>query len=786
MTSTNTFPLFLYNDIVVFPFYSFTISVEDLNEYEVFNKAFNKEEPVVVAAFKKLPDDPEKSIFLPVATLCDVLHIEEVEPGKSKVVLAGAKRVIFHSYERNPKTSLFTVKVKDFKTVYPKEKERIVIIRRVLEDSIQRYFDLAGFPPEKAKQMIEEENLEDFADCCAASLDQSMDREGFREVLEEANIEKRILRLVNIISTETNVVTIENEIDDEVHDRFERSQREQFLREKIRVLNEELNGSDVQYTPDTDQNIGNINFDINSFHAPEYVKERLKTELTKAARIPQFTPEQEVIRNYIETIRSLPWEESTECEIDIERARKQLDNDHYGLSEVKDRILEYLAVLKLSGNLKAPIICLAGPPGVGKTSIASSLAAATGRKFIRQSLGGLRDEAEIRGHRRTYLAAMPGKIILSLQKAKVNNPLFLLDEIDKLGADYKGDPSSALLEVLDPEQNKTFTDHFLDLEFDLSNVLFVATANDKNKIPVALKDRMEVIDIDGYTAFEKKNIAKNHLIPKEKRLNGIEDVDLEFTESALDLIIKSYTCESGVRELQRKIASVCRKIALAKAEGKSVDETITEENIKNYLGVEKYSEDTIGKKPEIGVVNGLAWTPYGGTVLKIEAIKYAGKGGIEVTGSLGDVMKESVKIAGSYIRALFSKNKIVEDEIWDKSILHIHFPDGATPKDGPSAGGAISLAIASLMSGIAVSHEVAMTGEVSLKGKILKIGGLKAKVLAAKQAGIKKLFIPEENRGDFSEIPDEIKKGLDVQFVTDCAEILKNCLPGIKLDQTSL
>lgn len=785
MTSTNTFPLFLYNDIVVFPFYSFTISVEDLNEYEVFNKAFNKDEPVVVAAFKKLPDDPEKSIFLPVATLCDVLHIEEAEKNRFKVVLAGARRVIFHSYERNPKTSLFTVKVKDFKTVYPKEKERTVIIRRVLEDSIQRYFDLAGFPPEKAKQMIEEENLEDFADCCAASLDQSVDREGFREVLEEANIEKRILRLVNIISTETNVVTIENEIDDEVQERFERSQKEQFLREKIRLLNEELNGENYQGEPETDPN-KSINFDVNSFKAPAYVKERLKTEMTKAARIPPFTPEQEVIRNYIETIQSLPWDESTKSEIDIDRARTQLEEDHYGLSEVKERILEYLAVLKLSGSLKAPIICLAGPPGVGKTSIASSLAAATGRKFVRQSLGGLRDEAEIRGHRRTYLAAMPGKIILSLQKVKVNNPLFLLDEIDKLASDYKGDPSSALLEVLDPEQNKTFTDHFLDLEFDLSNVLFVATANDKNKIPVALKDRMEVIDIDGYTAFEKKNIAKKHLIPKEKRLNGIEDVNLEFTESALDLIIKSYTCESGVRELQRKIASVCRKIALAKAEGKPVDETITEENIKNYLGVEKYSEDAIGKEPEIGVVNGLAWTPYGGTVLKIEAIKYAGKGSFEVTGSLGDVMKESVKIAASYIRALFSKNKIVDDEIWDKSILHIHFPDGATPKDGPSAGGAISLAIASLMSGIAVSHKVAMTGEVSLKGKILKIGGLKAKVLAAKQSGITRLFIPEENRGDFSEIPDEIKDGLDVQFVTDCAEILKNCLPGIKLDQISL
>ena len=780
MTSQNTFPLFFYNDTVIFPFYSFTISVDDPYEHEIFDRAYNKEKQVVVAAFEKLPDDPEEIIFLPVATLCDVIHIEEVEKNRFKVVLIGAKRVLFQSYERNPRTHLLTVKVKEFKTTFPKDKNQAVA-RRVLEDALKRYFDVAGFPPEKANQIIEEENLEDFVDCCAASLDQSMDHEGFRKVFEEPDLYKRTVDLTKIFLAETNIAHIESEIDDEVHDRFEKNQREQFLKEKIRVLNEELNGNEwLQPNPELDFNIG-ISFDLHSFKAPEYVKERLKTEMTKAARIPQFTPEQEVIRNYIETIQSLPWEESTQSEIDIERARKQLDNDHYGLSEVKERILEYLAVLKLSGSLKAPIICLAGPPGVGKTSIASSLATATGRKFVRHSLGGVRDEAEIRGHRRTYLAAMPGKIILSLQKVKVNNPLFLLDEIDKLGADYKGDPSSALLEVLDPEQNKTFTDHFLDLEFDLSNVLFVATANDKSKIPVALKDRMEVIDIDGYTAFEKKNIAKNHLIPKEKKLNGIEDVDLEFTESALDLIIKSYTCESGVRELQRKIASICRKIALAKAEGKPVDETITADNLQKYLGVEKYSEDSIGKEPEIGVVNGLAWTPYGGTVLKIEAIKYAGKGGIEVTGSLGDVMKESVKIAASYVRALFSENKIVDDEIWDKSILHIHFPDGATPKDGPSAGGAISLAIASLMSGIAVSPKVAMTGEVSLKGKILKIGGLKAKVLAAKQAGVTKLFIPEENRGDFSEIPDEIKEGLEVQFVTDCAEILKSCLDGIKI-----
>ena len=782
MISKNTFPMFLYNDTVVFPFYSFSISIENLHEYNVFKKAFEKEEQVVVASFHEV--DSEHCAFSPVVTLCDVIHVEATEANRFHIVLAGAKRAALQSYEQNKYNRLFTAKTKEFKTSYIYKTEPAVT-RKTLEDTFKKYCDLTGVPVEKVNMILEETHLDDFVDCCAASIDQTItDHEALLEVLMTANLEKRVFALVKVLSAAINVVSIENEIDEEVQERFEKSQKEQFLREKIRVLNEELNGNDFQGDSGIDPNAG-ISFDVNSFHAPEYVKERLRTEMTKAARIPPFTPEQEVIRNYIETIQSLPWEESTQSEIDIERARKQLDDDHYGLSEVKERILEYLAVLKLSGSLKAPIICLAGPPGVGKTSIASSLAAATGRKFVRHSLGGVRDEAEIRGHRRTYLAAMPGKIIQSLQRVKVNNPLFLLDEIDKLGADYKGDPSSALLEVLDPEQNKTFTDHFLDLEFDLSNILFVATANDKSKIPVALKDRMEVIDIDGYTAFEKKNIAKNHLIPKEKKLNGIEDTKLEFTEKALDLLIKSYTCESGVRELQRKIASICRKIALAKAEGKPIEETITDENLKKYLGVEKYSEDAIGKTPEIGVVNGLAWTPYGGAVLKIEAIKYPGKGGIEVTGSLGDVMKESVKIAASYIRALFSENKIVDDEIWDKSILHIHFPDGATPKDGPSAGGAISLAIASLMSGIAVSPKVAMTGEVSLKGKILKIGGLKAKVLAAKQAGITKLFIPEENRGDFSEIPDEIKEGLEVQFVTDCAEILKNCLDGIKMEEAA-
>jgi ATP-dependent Lon protease len=440
-------------------------------------------------------------------------------------------------------------------------------------------------------------------------------------------------------------------------------------------------------------------------------------------------------------------------------------------------------VLKLKGDMKSPIICLAGPPGVGKTSIAASLARAIGRKFIRQSLGGIKDEAEIRGHRRTYVASMPGKIIQSIKKAKVNNPLFLLDEIDKLGSDYKGDPSSALLEVLDPEQNETFIDHYIDVEFDLSKVLFVATANDVSMIPPALRDRMEIIWIDGYTWYEKKNIALIHLVEKQKKLNGIEDVSLQFSSSGLNCLIDSYTSESGVRELERKIASICRKIALKKAStgGKPLKKVIvSEKNIKDYLGVEKYSDEKAAKEKETGVVNGLAWTPYGGSVLKIEAIRYPGKGDIKITGSLGDVMRESVEIAVSYIKSLSERTLRIDKSLWDSSTIHVHFPEGATPKDGPSAGVAIALSVGSMMSGLPVLPGIAMTGEITLRGKVLKVGGIRAKIMAAKKAGIKKVFIPEANRDEYGELPLEIRDGIEAIMIKSCETVIMESLENLK------
>ncbi len=492
--------------------------------------------------------------------------------------------------------------------------------------------------------------------------------------------------------------------------------------------------------------------------------------------LPPMSSEAGVVKTYIDTLLALPWNIKSKAKIKLDDAQAILERDHFGLEDVKERILEYLAVLKLSNSLKAPIICLVGPPGVGKTSIASSIAKATGRVFVRQSLGGIKDEAEIRGHRRTYIGSMPGKIIQSIKKSKVNNPLFLLDEIDKLSSDYKGDPASALLEVLDPEQNDSFVDHYVDVEFNLSDVLFVATANDESMIPRALKDRLEIIRIEGYTYFEKKNIARKYLLQKQKKANGIGDINLQISEKGLSALVDGYTSEAGVRELERKIAAITRKIALDIAKNdKAKTYKISEKNIEEYLGPVIYNTKTELDSFEIGVVNGLAWTPYGGSVLKIEAIKYPGKGKIKVTGSLGDVMKESIEIAASFVKSL-SESLNISADFWEKYDIHIHFPEGAVPKDGPSAGTAISLAIASVASGLPVKPGIAMTGEVTLRGHVLKIGGLQAKVMAAGKAGIQKIYIPTENISNLKKIPDEVKSGIEFVPVDNAEKIIKESL----------
>lgn len=768
------FPLLPIRDAVVFPYTSITFKVGRDFSIKAIEHALKSTRKEIVLVTQK---DPESGVIdlsnlFDVGTLCTVIQVIEGPGDFYHVFLEGIKRVSV-SEIKHGEGGFYEISVKNFRTTgrNPENQEKI---RKVFETALSKYFDFFEVPKEILHDAIKAEDNEKFLDI-AASIIRLSNPVDLQQALSQRDITERYQTMISLIKMEIELREFEKNIESNVREKFEKGQKEFFINEHINALRNELNkssgGSDYDEKDDLFEKIETLD-------APEHVLEKLREEYSRYEMTPPMSAESGVIRTYLETVAGLPWRVSGGSQIDMSEAEKILENDHYGLHDVKKRILEYLAVLKLKGDLKAPIICLVGPPGVGKTSIASSIARATGRKFIRQSLGGIKDEAEIRGHRRTYIGAMPGKIIQSINKVKVNDPLFLLDEIDKLSSDYKGDPASALLEVLDPEQNDSFIDHYIDLEFDLSRVLFIATANDRSMIPHALRDRMEMIEIDGYTWFEKKNIALNYLVKKQRAANGIEGLDLTFEQEGLETLIEKYTSESGVRELERKIAAICRKIALRKAfdkNGSFEKVTVTKSSISEYLGPEKYNESIQAGESETGVVNGLAWTPYGGTVLKIEAVRYPGKGEIKITGSLGDVMKESVEIAVSYIKSLSEKLGINREE-WNTHTVHVHFPEGATPKDGPSAGVAISLAVASLMTGRKVRPFIAMTGEVTLRGKVLKIGGLKAKMMAAVREGIKKVYIPQDNMPDYTEIPEEIKSGIEVIPIKTAETVISGCL----------
>ena len=777
MISNKFFPLLPIRDAVVFPFTSITFKVgRDFSIKAIEESLKNRNREIILVTQKNSEAEvPEKKEMFKVGTLCNVLQVLEGPGDVYHVFIEGIKRVFIGDLRLNS-GGYFEVEPFPFKTK-PSKVNQLVKARKLFELTLSKYFEHLDIPDDIINNTLSVKSNAKFIDI-AASIIRPSNPLDLQPVLESNDVGERFSQMTAMLKMEMEIRTLEADIESSVREKFEKGQKEFFINEHINALKSELsrNSSNPDGLKD------DLAARIEQLEAPLFVIEKLKEELQKYESISSMNPESSVIRNYIETVLALPWKDEPAPEIDIVNASAVLENDHFGLEEVKKRILEYLAVLKLKGDLKSPIICLVGPPGVGKTSVASSIARATGRKFIRQSLGGIKDEAEIRGHRRTYVGAMPGKIIQSIKKVKTRNPLFLLDEIDKLGSDYKGDPSSALLEVLDPEQNTTFTDHFLDLEFDLSKVLFVATANDVSMIPPALRDRMEIIEIDGYTWYEKKNIALNHLIEKQKKLNGINGIVLKFTNDGIDSLIEKYTYESGVRELERKIAAICRKIALKKASGKeSTDKVvISSKNIVDYLGVEKYSDELISKEKETGVVNGLAWTPYGGTVLKIEAIRYPGKGEIKITGHLGEVMRESVEIAVSYVKSLSEKTLKIDTDLWDSSTIHVHFPEGATPKDGPSAGVAVALAVASMMSGFPVYPGIAMTGEITLRGKVLKIGGLKAKIMAANRSGIKKVFIPADNKAEFTELPSEIRKGIEAVFVKSAHTVILECLENMK------
>ncbi|MDZ8118255.1 endopeptidase La [Pontiella agarivorans] len=591
-----------------------------------------------------------------------------------------------------------------------------------------------------------------------------------QNLLAEASPNRRLKKLMEFLNREFQILKLGNKIENKVHETFTKTQREIFLREQLKTIQNEL-GEDDPHASE----IFELEKKLDEAKLPHDAREAAEKELQRLKAVPPASPEHGVIRTYLDVMAELPWSKSTEDHLDILEAQKILDKDHYGLAKVKDRILEYLSVLKLKSDMKGPILCLAGPPGVGKTSLGKSVARALGREFVRMSLGGMHDEAEIRGHRRTYIGAMPGRIIESLRRCGTNNPVIMLDEIDKVGSDFRGDPASALLEVLDPEQNSTFQDHYLDVQFDLSKVLFITTANMLETIPGPLRDRMEVIRISGYTLQEKTAIARRYLVPKAIKEHGLKRGQVKFKPEALETIISGYTAEAGVRNLERQIANVCRKVARGFAEGKTRPVEVTPRKLKGFLGPIKIEKDVAENAAMPGVVTGLAWTPYGGDILFIEATQMPGKGGLILTGSLGDVMKESARASLSYLKANARTFKI-DPAVFAKSDLHIHVPAGATPKDGPSAGVAISLAILSILTDCPIRPDLAMTGEISLRGRVLPIGGLKEKVLAASRAGIKHIMLPEKNKIDLAEIPDDVKKKLTFKTVKNIDQALRYAL----------
>ena len=589
-----------------------------------------------------------------------------------------------------------------------------------------------------------------------------------QELLEILDVEERAYKILSIIEREIEIFTLEKEIENRVKEQMAEVQKNYYLREKIKAIKEEI-GEEA----DSDEEIAELEQKIEDSKIPEDLKGKLAKEIARLKRMPDFSSEASVIRSYVETVLELPWDKSTKDEIDIKKAQEILDEDHYGLEEVKERILEFLAVKKLNNTLKGSIICLVGPPGVGKTSLAHSIARSMNRKFTRISLGGVRDEAEIRGHRRTYVGAMPGRIVNSLKQVGVNNPVMLFDEIDKMASDFRGDPASAMLEVLDPAQNSTFEDHYIDHTFDLSKVFFVCTANDIGGIPGPLRDRMEIIFIESYTEFEKLNIAKKYLIPQTKEENGLNDYKIPFSDASILKVINEYTREAGVRSLRREISKIFRKMAKEILLEKTSKLSVTETKIKKYLGNAKYRADKIKKdEGKIGVVNGLAWTAVGGTTLEVQAVKMEGKGLLQLTGKLGDVMQESARVAYSYVRHI--KNEFgIEEKFNEKTDVHLHFPEGAVPKDGPSAGITITTTIISVLANREVRQDVAMTGEITITGEVLAVGGIKEKVIGAHRVGIREVVLPFDNKVDTEELPKEIASEMKFHFAKTYEDVKK-------------
>uniref|UniRef100_A0A7C3N7L9 Lon protease n=1 Tax=candidate division WOR-3 bacterium TaxID=2052148 RepID=A0A7C3N7L9_UNCW3 len=757
-------PVLVRNDVIIYPLLILPVAINDPNQIKLIDDSLSQNKLIILGYTKKdnLSNITSKDIE-ELGVVANIMKMLRFPDGSVRILLQGIKRAKIEEIVTNDKP-YFLAKYKQIEEVESNTITYQAFIRN-LKDQFKNYIKISQQFPEEIFQILDtiQEGWK-LADFIASNL--PIDVNTRYEILTIKNSTKRMERVSEILAKETSIIELGQKIKSKVTSEINEDQKKFFLREQLKAIKEELGEEDPK-----DKEINELREKLKKKKMSQNVFEIVEKEIEKLEMMNPLMPDYNVSRTYLDWILELPWNEYSKDNLDIKRAEKILNEDHYDLEKVKERILEYLAVRKLKNDSKGPILCFVGPPGVGKTSLGKSIARALGRNFVRISLGGIHDEAEIRGHRRTYVGALPGRIIQELKKAKTSNPVFMLDEIDKIGSDFRGDPSSALLEVLDPMQNDTFVDHYLDIPYDLSQVMFITTANVLYTIPPALLDRMEVIELPGYTITDKIFIAKRYLLPRQIEENGLTKDNLSITDEGLKEIIDGYTREAGVRNLERTIGSICRKIAKKIAENKNKKYHIDQNNVKDYLGKRKFLSDKAEKKSEMGITTGMAWTPNGGEILFVEAIKMIGKGNLILTGQLGDVMKESARAALSYIKANYKKFKI-KPENFEKFDIHIHLPEGAIPKDGPSAGITLATSIVSILSEVPVRSDIAMTGEITLRGKVLPIGGVKEKIIGAKLAGIKNIILPEFNKRDLDEISKDTLKGLKFYFVKNFDQVI--------------
>lgn len=770
---TGFLPLLPLRDVVVYPHLVIPLFVGRAKSVKALEIASEGNKQIFLLAQKSAnKDEPEASDLYTVGTIATVLQMLKLPDGTVKVLVEGVSRAKLTEFQDTD--DCFTAKAEVI-VDDPEDDHEIQALMRTVFTQFDQYVKLnKKIPPEILTSLATIEDASRLADTITAHLTLKLEEK--QSILEMFSVSQRLEHLLGVMEGEIDILQVEKRIRGRVKRQMEKSQREYYLNEQVKAIQKELGEQDEN------ADIDELAKKIEAAKMPKEALDKANSEMKKLRMMSPMSAESSVVRNYIDTLVNLPWKKKTKIHKDLVEAQRILDEDHYGLDRVKERIVEYLAVQQRVEKSKAPILCLVGPPGVGKTSLGQSIAKAINRKFVRVALGGVRDESEIRGHRRTYIGSMPGKILQSMAKVSVKNPLFLLDEVDKMGQDMRGDPSSALLEVLDPEQNHTFVDHYVEVEYDLSDVMFVATSNSLN-IPEALMDRMEIIRLAGYTEDEKLNIAMRYLVPKQLKAHGLKAAEIQISEASVQEIIRFYTREAGVRSLDREISKICRKVVkdilttkLSLPKDGSVSQTlVTSETVEKYLGVQRFDYGLAAKENQVGQVTGLAWTQVGGDLLTIESVAMPGKGKMITTGKLGDVMQESIQAAMSVVRSRAKRLGIPED-FYEKNDIHIHFPEGATPKDGPSAGIGITTAMVSVLTNIPVRADVAMTGEITLRGEVLPIGGLKEKLLAAHRGGIKTVLIPDQNLKDLTEIPDNVKNCLVIHPVKWIDEVLEYAL----------